>query len=214
MKVQIVVKTKEEAMFCFKNDADAVAVIVRPMHTCNDAMTAELAREIIAATPPFCCSTLLTHLEESKEIIEILKITYATCIQLHSYIKEAEVRKIKEAFPYLKIIRLIHIDVTGKPLNKLPKDFIGDAIFLDSINKKTDQFGGTGLVHNWKKSAQIVEESKVPVCIGGGLTPENVREAIRVVKPYCVDVNTGCKGSNGLRDYGKVVDFINNAKRV
>ena len=68
-----------------------------------------------------------------------------------------------------------------------------DAFLIDSINEKTGQVGGTGLVGNWNRAARFVQESPLPVILAGGLTPSNVARAIERVRPYAVDVNTGVK---------------------
>ena len=99
-------------------------------------------------------------------------------------------------------------------LNELEKDFVGDCLFLDSINTKTNQFGGTGLTHDWNKSAEIVRNSKLPVVLAGGLNPNNVKEAIKIVKPYGVDTNSGCKGKDGFRDEENTYLFIKNSKEA
>lgn len=51
-----------------------------------------------------------------------------------------------------------------------------------------------------------------PTFLAGGLTPENVKEAITIVKPFGVDVNTGCKNNIGGKDFNKLKQFIKNAK--
>ena len=213
MRVQIAgIKTIEDALMCVKYDCDAIGLLVGRSHNSDDFISVSKAKEIIEQLPPFISSVIITHLEDSKEIINILKETKANTLQLHSYIKESEVKKIKEELPYIKILRLIHISEDGKILNELEKDFIGDCLFLDSINTKTNQFGGTGLVHDWNKSAEIVAKSKLPVILAGGLNPNNVAQAIKIVKPYGVDTNSGCKANDGYRDEEATRAFIGNSK--
>ena len=60
----------------------------------------------------------------------------------------------------------------------------------------------------------LVESLGKPVFIAGGLTPENVAEAIRTCKPYGVDVNSGCRGEDGFRDKEKVLAFVKNANNA
>ena len=68
-----------------------------------------------------------------------------------------------------------------------------DAFLIDTLNPKTGQVGGTGLIGNWSRAARFVQESPLPVILAGGLTPVNVVRAIERVRPYAVDVNTGVK---------------------
>lgn len=215
MRVQIAgIKTVEDALMCVKYDCDAIGLLVGKSHNSDDFISVSKAKEIIDCLPPFISSVIITHLEDGDEIIRILKETNANTVQLHSYIKESEVRKIKNTLPYVKILRLIHISDEGKILNELEEDFIGDCLFLDSINVKTNQFGGTGLVHDWNKSAEIVKNTNLPVILAGGLNPNNVADAIRIVKPYGVDTNSGCKDINGYRNEKATKAFIENSKKA
>lgn len=207
MKIQIVCRDIEEAKFCFENDVDSVGLLVGQMHNGAGFMSAERAKKIVEACPPFCTATMITHLESADEIIKIIKFAGFTAVQLHSYIVESEVKKIKDALPYVKILRLVHIGSDGKILNHLDENFIGDAIFTDSLNAKENRVGGTGKVHNYKTDAEIVKNSKLPVIIAGGLNSQNVKDIILKVKPWGVDCNSGCATNNKL-DRAKTLAFV------
>lgn len=83
-----------------------------------------------------------------------------------------------------------------------------DAIFLDSGT--TRQPGGTGKTFDWGKTAAMVESMNrhSRVVVAGGLTPENVKEAVRVLHPWGVDVSSGVEASPGKKDAQKVRAFI------
>jgi hypothetical protein len=89
---------------------------------------------------------------------------------------------------------------------------IVDAIILDTINLEEDRVGGTGMIHDWSLSAKIVQETSLPVILAGGLNPKNVADAIKLVKPYAVDVNSGVKNYEGFKDLQKVTDFVHISK--
>ena len=161
--------------------------------------------------PKGIITTLITHLEKSDEIIEIAKFIDVDYIQLHSYINESEVEKIKQALPNKKLLRLIHIDEKGKILNDISKIKYVDFYFTDSINVKTNQVGGTGLIHNIETDKMLVESLNKPVFIAGGLNPDNVASAVKYCKPYGVDVNSGCRAKDGRRDREKVKRFVEQA---
>ena len=78
----------------------------------------------------------------------------------------------------------------------------------------TGQVGGTGQIHDWTLSAQIVRTSQVPVILAGGLNPSNVEEAIRTVNPYGVDANSGLKNPEGGRDHELCKMFVVNARKA
>jgi len=84
-----------------------------------------------------------------------------------------------------------------------------DAWLLDAY--VSDTFGGTGEKFNWHLAAELPKSGR-PVFLAGGLTPENVAEAIRQVQPFGVDVSSGVESSPGRKDPGKVCSFINSAK--
>jgi phosphoribosylanthranilate isomerase len=93
-------------------------------------------------------------------------------------------------------------------LNELPK-YQTDAWLLDAY--VSDTFGGTGEKFNWSLAVEVQKSGK-PVFLAGGLTPENVAEAIRQVQPFGVDVSSGVESSPGRKDHGKVRSFIKSAK--
>jgi len=89
-----------------------------------------------------------------------------------------------------------------------------DAILLDSIDPSTGRVGGTGHVHDWSISSKIVSAAKVPVILAGGLTPDNVREAVTLVGPWSVDVNSGVEDLDGRKHEERVRRFIDSAKKA
>lgn len=93
-------------------------------------------------------------------------------------------------------------------LKELPK-YQTDAWLLDAY--ASDTFGGTGEKFNWGLAAEAQRPGK-PVFLAGGLTPENVAEAIQQAQPFGVDVSSGVESSPGRKDHTKVRAFIKAAK--
>ena len=85
-----------------------------------------------------------------------------------------------------------------------------DRLVLDAYDSK--DFGGTGTKVDWDLAAEIAERSPVPVVLAGGLTPENVAEAIERVRPFGVDVSSGIETEPGVKDPEKLRAFIEAAK--
>ena len=85
-----------------------------------------------------------------------------------------------------------------------------DTILLDSGNPNlaTKELGGTGRVHNWEISKQIVKNVQIPVFLAGGLNPLNAKNAIHQVGPYGLDVCSGVR-TNGKLDSHKLNAFFN-----
>lgn len=205
------IRNKEDAIMCVEKGVDIIGLLVGQVHTSDDFISKEKAREIKLAMPQNIKTTLITHLENADEIIKIASFIDVDYIQLHSHLKESEVDKIKMALPDKKLLRLIHISENGKLLNDISQMKNVDFYFTDSINIKTNQFGGTGLTHNLETDKRLIETLDRPVFIAGGLNPENVADAVRFCKPYGVDVNSGCRANDGSRDPIKVENFVKNA---
>lgn len=82
----------------------------------------------------------------------------------------------------------------------------GDAILLDAALE--GHFGGTGTQADWDVAAEVVRLATKPVILAGGLSPDNVADAIQKVRPYAVDVSSGVEESHGIKDAGKMKAFF------
>lgn len=204
-------KTIEDAQGCLDAGADMIGILVGQKHSSTDFVDKETAKEICDFVAKRCDTVLVTHIENADEIIKLTKFIGNSVIQLHSNIKESEVEKIAKALPEIKLIRLIHISNDGQVLTDFSKMLHADFFLLDSINVQTNQVGGTGLKHDWNKSKELIKQLNKPTFLAGGLTPENVKQAIQTTRPAGVDVNSGCK-VDGKKNAKLVSLFVKNAK--
>jgi phosphoribosylanthranilate isomerase len=94
-------------------------------------------------------------------------------------------------------------DAAGSPPN---------AVLIDAA--AAGQYGGTGTTVDWRQLAGHESMLSVPLILAGGLTPENVAEAIRIVRPQAVDVASGVESSPGKKDHAKVRDFVAAAREA
>jgi phosphoribosylanthranilate isomerase len=85
---------------------------------------------------------------------------------------------------------------------------VGTRLLLDAADR--DRRGGTGVQVDWSRAAAIARQH--PVILAGGLTPDNVAEAIGFVEPYGVDVSSGVESAPGIKDAMKVARFLENAR--
>ena len=95
-------------------------------------------------------------------------------------------------------------------LVELP-EFATDAWLLDAYT--ADKLGGTGAKFNWELARDAARLGR-PIFLAGGLTPENVGDAIRQVRPYAVDVSSGVEAAPGRKDAAKVRAFVMAAKQA
>ena len=86
-----------------------------------------------------------------------------------------------------------------------------DAWLLDAYT--SDKLGGTGEKFNWDLAIEAKKLGR-PIFLAGGLTPDNVAEAVRRVQPYAVDVSSGVEAGPGRKDHAKVKAFVQAAKGV
>jgi len=100
-----------------------------------------------------------------------------------------------------------HVSGLWKPL---PETWNAERYVVDS--SIAGLYGGTGVIADWKVSAGFVKEH--PAMLSGGLTPENVADAIRATRPLGVDVASGVEAAPGKKDAGKLREFIQNARTV
>ena len=192
--------------------ADALGFLVGLKSPSPDSIDEGLAAEIVAALPPFVSSVLVTQLTSPDEVVGLAMRIGVSTIQLHGDVTPEQAGLIKQQLPNVKICRGIH--VTGEESIAMAKQYasVVDAVLLDTISHETGQSGGTGRTHDWSISRKIVEALDIPVILAGGLTPENVATAIQAVRPYAVDVNSGTKGPDGLKDPARLKAFIDGAK--
>ena len=189
--------------------ADAVGFLMGITHVTQDAVTPETAAAMVATLPPFIVPVAVTHLTKPSDLIRIVELSRCTTLQIQDVVTPDDIAEVREALPYLRIMKAVH--VMGESAIATAKYFsdTADAILLDT--RTADRIGGTGITHDWNISAKIVKECSCPVILAGGLTPENVTEAIIRVRPYAVDVHTGVK-KNGVRDAERTRAFVANAR--
>ncbi len=204
------IRNMSDAQTAIRAGANALGFLVGITHLAEDKISKEDAREIISMLPPFVSTVMVTHLTDKKEIVELAKYLGVNTVQIHDYIPPVDVLFVKENLPFCKIIKAIHI-IDKENALEMVKDFecVCDALLLDSRTK--DRLGGTGITHDWNISQEIVAKSKVPVILAGGLTDNNVYEAVKTVKPFGVDVNSGVE-NDGWKSYEKVFKFVNDSE--
>jgi phosphoribosylanthranilate isomerase len=206
------IRNFEDAATAIKAGANAVGFLVGITHLAEDKIDKESAKNIIEKLPPFISRVLVTHLTVEEEIIDLASFLGVDTVQIHDYIPPEKVAIVKAKLPFCKIIKAVHV-VNESEAIKMMRDFeeVSDALLLDS--RTTDRLGGTGKVHDWNISQQIVSLSKAPVILAGGLTDLNVYEAVKKTRPFGVDVNSGVEVS-GWKDFDKVRRFIADAHRA
>lgn len=197
-----------DAEIAVRSGADAIGLIVGAKFVSEDEISAELAKGIVAALPPFVGSVLVTHLQGCSEILDLYDAVLPSTIQLHNDMSLGVIKELRCRIPQVKLIKAIHILDESSIQDAMTFASDVDSLLLDS--RTNNRIGGTGVTHDWSVSQRIVSQIKTPVILAGGLTPTNVRAAIQMVRPFAVDVNSGVDDENGDKDPQKVHHFIEN----
>jgi phosphoribosylanthranilate isomerase len=161
------------------------------------------AADIIAQLPPIIMPIGIFVNEREEKIREIQALTCIQTIQLHGDETPEFCQRFGE-----RVIKAFQ--VKDKESIKHMSQYHVGAFLLDSY--RAGQRGGTGTTFDWHLA--VVAKTFGRIILAGGLTPENVAEAVKLVQPYGVDVAGGVEREKGVKDYVKLKKFISEARRV
>jgi phosphoribosylanthranilate isomerase len=197
-----------EAALAIECGASALG-LVSHMPSGPGVISDERIAEIAATVPPAIGTFLLTSRQRVAGIVEHQRFCRTNTIQICDHLTVGTHRDLKDALPGISVVQVVH--VTGpesvEEAARLAPHV--DAILLDSGNQKlaVKELGGTGRTHNWTLSRAIRERINIPLFLAGGLTPENVAEAIEEVSPFGLDVCSGVR-TDGKLDATKLKRFF------
>lgn len=206
------ITSKRDLDIAVSSGADAVGFLVGKKYSARGFISIDLAKELSIQTPLFVNTVVVTHYKEYQKIDLLLKKIKPSSIQIHSDIDIKTLKKLKENNLFTKIISKVSVQDSNSLLRARELENYSDAILLDTIDIENNKVGGTGKVHDWNISKEIVSKIKIPIILAGGLNHLNVKSAIDKVKPWAVDANTGLN-TNGHKDETLVNKFIKVAKR-
>ncbi len=162
------------------------------------------AAALVRALPPFVQSVGLFVDAEPATIETVLKSVPLDLLQFHG--DETPAACARHGRPWIKAVRVN----PQTDLLKCAADFeAARGLLLDAFVPGLP--GGTGERFDWTLIPQALPK---PVILSGGLTADNVAEAVRRVRPWAVDVSSGVEASKGIKDALKVARFIANAKEA
>ena len=204
MKVKICgITAKKDALRAVKLGADALGFIFAPSPR---QIPMGKARCIIQAIPPFVKTVGVFVNEETKTIREHINYCGLDLVQLHG---DESPEFCRELMP--KSVKAFRI----KDDSNIQKcaEYQADvrALILDTY--AADKVGGTGKTFDWQLAAKI-RETGIPIILSGGLGPSNIEEAIRLVRPYAVDVNSGVEERPGNKSYALMKELMEKIGRT
>ena len=189
----------KDALVAVEEGADAVGFIFYKKSP--RSVTMKLVREIVLEVPPFVNTVGVFVDETAEQINKIADYCNLDIIQLHGDESPTFCKKIRR-----KVIKAFRI----KDMQSVKKlsSFQVSGFLLDTFSENLH--GGTGKVFDWNLA--LPAKKFGPVIMAGGLTPNNVQQAVRQVRPYGVDVCSGVESEPGIKDHKKVRAFLKNAK--
>jgi phosphoribosylanthranilate isomerase len=192
----------DDARFCAEHGADAIGLVFYAKSP--RAVAIDTAREILQQLPAFVTSVGLFVNPSVKQVEEVLQTVSLDCLQFHGDEDAAFCRQFGR--PYIKAIRMQSgLDVAAR-VAAYPD---AQGFLLDAYVE--DVAGGTGQSFDW---ARVPKMDRQPFILAGGLHEKNVAEAIRIARPYAVDVSGGVEKSKGVKDTNKIQKFIEEVNHV
>lgn len=162
----------------------------------------DTARSIAAQLPPFVTVTAVCVNASRESIRQYL--SFCDRVQLHG--EESAELCAEFASHAIKAFRA----APGFRVESM-LDFDASAYLIDAY--APDARGGTGKTFDWDLASKAVSLGR-PIILAGGLTPGNVADAVRKVRPYAVDTAGGVESAPGKKDHAKLRSFVENAKRA
>ena len=193
----------EDARIAVAAGADGLGFIFVPQSPRH--IDPDMVRKITRELPPLVDAVGVFVDEEMEVVEEIMQYCCLSFIQLHGSETPDYCEKIS-----CRVMKSFSIGQATKSEDFAPYAEAVSGFLLDTFHK--DMAGGTGQTFDW----QLLEHIKPPgpIVLAGGLTPDNVGDAIRQVKPFAVDVNSGVEYQPGRKDPDKLRSFVQAVRKA
>jgi len=164
-------------------------------------VTPEQAQAIVARLPSGFPAVGVFVNESLETVTRVAQASGVQIVQLHGYESPEMCRQLP--WRVLKTFRF-----TAQVQPEMMRQYSVEAFLIEGFH--ADVYGGGGTRADWQRVATLHHYGRI--ILAGGLTPENVCEAICLVRPYAVDVCSGVEATPGSKDWDKVRAFVRNAK--
>lgn len=193
------ITTAEDLNVAVEAGVDAVGFIVDVSVDTPREISDQRAVELARATPPFVTTVLVTMSERPEETVELASRVQPDVVQVHGNLTTGDLAYLSAK---------VHGDVMKAVSSEAAPEYdtVADALVVDSLDESGA--GGTGRTHDWEQTERLVDSLESPVVLAGGLTPENVEEAVDLVDPFAVDVASGVEADPGRKDATAVAAFV------
>jgi phosphoribosylanthranilate isomerase len=166
-------------------------------------VTPAQARAIVASLPASVSAVGVFVNEDVETVSRIVRDSGVQMVQLHG----EETSEFCQQLPW-PVVKTFRFTAQVQP--EMMRQYAVAAYLIEGFH--ADLYGGGGALADWQRVATLHQYGRI--MLAGGLTPENVRDAIRVVHPYAVDVCSGVEASPGRKDWHRVRAFVQGAKAL
>ena len=195
------ITNSEDARTAAMAGADAVGLVFAESPR---KLTEERAREVVAALPGHLLKVGVFVNSEPEEMLRIAAEVGLDYAQLHGDESPESVTIVREGG--VKVMKALRVQDAGSL--ETMEGYDADLFLLDACSEKA--WGGTGERFDWALAKSL--KSRGNILVSGGLTPENVREAVRFFEPYGVDASSSLEDAPGKKNEERVRRFVSAAK--
>jgi len=195
------ITTLEDALKAADSSADAIGLVFAESPR---RVTVEQAREVTAALPEGVLKVGVFVNEEPEEVLRIAAEIGLDYAQLHGDESPETVTVLRESG--VKVIKALRVQ--DESASEALQRYEADLFLLDAYSEKAR--GGTGKRFAWEMAKSL--KGRGNILVSGGLTPENVREAVRFFEPYGVDASSSLEDAPGKKNRERVRRFVSAAK--
>ncbi len=190
------ITSEEDALLAVAMGADALGFVLAPS---SRQVTPQQAADIVKRLPAEIVTVGVFRDETRQRVVDIAHRAGLRAVQLHGHESSADSHWIRQ-----RVRLLVKAFAAGDPQLEQADDYAADAFLVDSATP------GSGEVFDWSLAEGAPAGRRI--ILAGGLTPANVADAVRVVRPWGVDVSTGVESSPGRKDASKIRAFVEAAK--
>lgn len=191
------IRRDEDARLAVTLGADALGFIFWPE---SPRFIDPIEAEPIAAAMPAFISTVGVFVDQPAEYVaDVARGLKLTAVQLHGHEQVEDYRELPQ-----RLIKAVAVGAETDAARAI--DGLGPAITVLLDAHDPVRRGGTGRVIDWSAAARLAAVR--PVILSGGLTADNVRDAVATVRPYAVDVSSGVEARPGVKDAAKMRAFF------
>jgi phosphoribosylanthranilate isomerase len=190
------ITSEEDALLAVAMGADAVGFVFAPSPR---QIAPQKAADIVKRLPAEIVTVGVFRDETRQRVVDVAHASRLRGVQLHGRESSADSHWIRQ-----RVSLVIKAFAAGDPLLDTADEYAADAILVDSAAP------GSGEVFDWSLAEGAPSNRRI--ILAGGLTPDNVADAIRVVRPWGVDVSSGVESAPGRKDARRIRAFVEAAK--